>query len=285
MKSSAIRRGRGACGSLATAAAVAVGLLIVPMEVPSTALPQIEFHQVQLQAVAASAAVGTVTPDPAWADSSPAAPKAVADATTDLWAGVAPALETIGRAAVDVAGPLLAPLWYLAAPVTFFVAAAYVNSITPPPTGLDFSGITGILHSLHYMVVWMDFPLNASDYLFPTPTATAPPSPASATSDGRRPLAQTAHPDAHTAEPAVDQDQVAQVALSPAPRTQVHRPGRDRVAGPPRAAAAASDPETQSVGSHARAQSSPDSATDAIESAPVRSARAAAARHGGLAQR
>lgn len=246
MKYRALQRSCVVCGTVLTAAAVATGMLAISGSDTVTALPRIEFHQIQLQSVTASAALGTASPDndqPDRHDLAPAmAPAAATGASDDPFVGVANALEIVGRAAVDVAGLVLAPLWYLAAPLTFFVATAYVNSITRPPAGPDMSGITGILHSLQYIIVWLEFPLRASSYLFPTPTTTTPASPAAAVPESGRSAVSAAVTVMAAAEAAVDRDDTPASGRSVRSRPQSHHPRRDRSATPNAAASSASQP-------------------------------------------
>lgn len=270
MNSDAVwRRGR-VCASALTAGALAMGLLAGPMAAPAIALPQPAIRQVDVETVVASAVLGSATPESVPAGVTGEVPSAAATSLDDPFGGITTALETIGRAAVDVVGLVLAPLWYLAAPVTFFVAAAYVNSSAPPPTGPDMSGITGMLHSLQYIVVWVGFPLRASSYLFPKP-ATAPPP--SAAAEARRSATPEMSPDARDAAIAVGEGAAEDTRITRQERSRVTRPRRmpwsdpDSAQSNRRSAAPAADSQLRPRPS--QASSAPTAGTGSRDRSPA----------------
>lgn len=246
MNRHALQRSCAACG--AVVAVVAAGLWTVPAVETVTALPRIEFHQIQLQSATASATLGSTSPgtdrldlhdiDPARHDSTPAA--AVAESDDPFGAGLATALDIVGRAVVDVAGLLIAPLWYLAFPITYQMASNYLNTIDSSYYNYpDLTGLVGLLRLVRVIGIWMEFPLRASSYLFPTPIADHP-SLAAATPGGSRTVGPVVPPEVHAAEWAGDQDQVQEPDRVPTVSPRTHHPRRGQGPATHRAAEAAS---------------------------------------------
>lgn len=234
MNHRALQRSCVACGAVATAVAVATGLLTIPAAETVTALPRIEFHQIQLQSATASATLGSTSPDtdrpdhrdidPARHDPAPAA--AVAASDDPFAAGLATALDIVGRAVVDVAGLLIAPLWYLAFPITYQMASNYLNTIDSSYYNYpDLTGLVGLLRLVRVIGIWMEFPLRASSYLFPAPTADQPSS-AAATPKGSRTVGPVVPPEVHAAEVAGDQDQAQEPNRLPTVPPRTHHPRR-----------------------------------------------------------
>lgn len=249
MNSGAITRSRAACGSMVTAAALAAGLVAVPVEVRATALPRIESHQVQLHALTASAALGSAGPKTEQLTPSDVVPTAVGTANDEFAAGLATALETIGRAAVDVAGLVLAPVWYVAFPITFQMASAYLDTIDSSYYNFpDLTGLVGLLRLGRVIGIWLDFPLRASSYLFPTPPAMAQPSAAAAAPEGTRAVNPVVRPETRAADAAGDQDQMQESDRIPPERPRTHHPRRDASPTSHRAARAASEATSASAG-------------------------------------
>lgn len=246
MNRHALQRSCVACGAVVTV--VATGLLTIPAAETVTALPRIEFHQIQLQSATASATLGSTSPDtdrpdhrdidPARHDPAPAA--AVAASDDPFAAGLATALDIVGRAVVDVAGLLIAPLWYLAFPITYQMASNYLNTIDSSYYNYpDLTGLVGLLRLARVIGIWMEFPLRASSYLFPAPTADQPSS-AAATPKGSRTVGPVVPPEVHAAEVAGDQDQAQEPDRIPTVPPRTHHPRRGESPATHRAAEAAS---------------------------------------------
>lgn len=249
MKAGGIGRQGQVCGSVLTAAALAAGLVASPVQVRTSAVPRIESDRVQLQTFAASAVLGDASPDTTQVSPRDVVPAASAGAPGDpLAAGLATALEAIGRAAIDMAGLVLAPLWYLAFPITYQMASSYLDSIDSSYYSFpDLTGLVGLMRLGRVLGIWLEFPLRASSYLLPTSNAAAQPSPAATMPEAGRGVNPAVRPEVRAAEAVGAQDQTQDTDRIPPERPRTHHPRRDGDPASHRSARTASEPAAASA--------------------------------------
>lgn len=107
-------------------------------------------------------------------------------------------LATLGFAAATVAGIALAPLWYLAFPITIPLTIAFVTASIPSSPG-DY-GIGAFQRALGAVLGWVGFPLALGSLLFPQVAANfAEPTPSASIRSAESSLAE-----AETASAATD---------------------------------------------------------------------------------
>lgn len=113
------------------------------------------------------AAGASVTPAVASApDSPPTADTVRAAANAAATSGDDP-LSSIARAALNVVGTLLSPIWFLAFPITLPFAAQLYHQRNPVYNPIAFVNVWGTL------TTWTQFPANLGSYLFPSSSDTA----------------------------------------------------------------------------------------------------------------
>jgi len=81
-------------------------------------------------------------------------------------------VRSVGTALATVAGLVLAPLWYLAFPITIPLTIAAVNATVPSYPGFDY-GIGAIQRALGAVFGWIGFPFALPSLLFPPESAPA----------------------------------------------------------------------------------------------------------------